>query len=127
MTVTRIRARIQPTEDPDKVAQAIRNVFGEVELETKQELISARLEGVEALTGLRGVIARDRVRDTVRKVFTRWADDDRLSFGINRQAAYAGHFSLNLKGEDAMGPIQVMVEGDVENVIGYLCEKSAPR
>jgi predicted RNA binding protein with dsRBD fold (UPF0201 family) len=121
--VTRIRARIQPTEDPDKVAQAIRNVFGEVELETRQELISARLEGVEALTGLRGVIARDRVRDTVRKVFTRWADDDRLSFGINRQAAYAGHFSLNLKGEDAMGPIQVVVEGDVDKVIGYLCEK----
>jgi predicted RNA binding protein with dsRBD fold (UPF0201 family) len=127
LTVTWIRARIQPTEDPDKVAQAIKNIFGEVELETKQDLISARLEGVEALTGLRGVIARDRVRDTIRKGFTRWADEDRLSFGINRQAAYAGHFSLNLKGEDAMGPIQVRVEGDVKKVIGYLCEKSTPR
>ena len=38
----------------------------------------------------------------------------------NRQAAYAGHFSLNLKGEDAMGPIQVRVEGDVQAVISYL-------
>jgi len=125
--VTWIRARVQPTEDPEKVRQAIRNIFGEIELETKQEVISARFEGVEALTGLRGVIARDRVRDTVRTVFTRWADDDRLSFGINRQAAYAGHFSLNLKGEDAMGPIQVRVKGDIENVIGYLCEKSTHR
>ncbi len=127
MTVTRVRARLQATEDPGKVAQAIRNIFGEIELETKQGVLSARLEGVEALGVLRSVIARDRVRDTVKKVFTRWADGDRLSFGLNRQAAYAGHFSLNLKGEDAMGPIQVRIEDDVEKVIGYLCEKSTIR
>jgi predicted RNA binding protein with dsRBD fold (UPF0201 family) len=120
LTVTWIKARLQPTEDPDKVAQAIRNIFGEIEVETKQGVVSARLEGVEALGGLRSVIARERVRDTVKTVFTRWAEDDRLSFGVNRQAAYAGHFSLNLKGEDAMGPIRVRVEGDVQTVIRYL-------
>ncbi len=125
--MTWIRARLQPTEDSCKVAQAIRNIFGEIELETKQGVVSARLEGVEALSGLRGVIARDRVRDTVKKIFTWWSEEDHLSFGLNRQAAYAGHFSLNLKGEDAMGPIQVRVEKDVDTVIGYLCEKSTPR
>jgi predicted RNA binding protein with dsRBD fold (UPF0201 family) len=125
--VTWISARLQPTEDPDKVAQAIRNLFGEIELETRQGVVSARLEEVEALSGLRGVIARDRVRDTVKTMFTRWAEGDHLGFGLNRQAAYAGHFSLNLKGEDAMGPIQVMVEGDVQRVITYLCEKATQR
>jgi predicted RNA binding protein with dsRBD fold (UPF0201 family) len=75
---------------------------------------------VEALSGLRSLISRERVRDTVRTVFTRWAEGDRLSFGVNRQAAYAGHFSLNLKGEDAMGPIQVRIEGDLQSVISYL-------
>ena len=120
MTVTWIRAKLQPTEDPDKVAQAIRNIFGEIELETKEGVVSAKLEGVEALGGLRSVIARERVRDTVKTVFTRWAEEDRLSFGVNRQAAYAGHFSLNLRGEDAMGPIQVRIEDDVQKVIRYL-------
>jgi predicted RNA binding protein with dsRBD fold (UPF0201 family) len=120
VTVTWIRARLQPTEDPEKVAQAIRNVFGDIELETKQGVISAKLDGVEALGGLRSLIARERVRDTVRTVFTRWAEEDRLSFGLNRQAAYAGHFSLNLRGEDAMEPIQVRVEGDAQKVIRYL-------
>jgi predicted RNA binding protein with dsRBD fold (UPF0201 family) len=120
VTVTWIRARLQPTEDPEKVAQAIRNVFGDIELETKQGVISAKLDGVEALGGLRSLIARERVRDTVRTVFTRWAEEDRLSFGLNRQAAYAGHFSLNLRGEDAMGPIQVRVEDDAQTVIRYL-------
>jgi predicted RNA binding protein with dsRBD fold (UPF0201 family) len=120
LTVTWIRARLQPTEDPEKVAQAIRNIFGEIELETKKDVVSSRLEGVEALGRLKSVIARDRVRDTVKTMFTRWAEEDSLSFGVNRQAAYAGHFSLNLRGEDAMGPIQVNIEGDVQTVIRYL-------
>jgi predicted RNA binding protein with dsRBD fold (UPF0201 family) len=127
LTVTWIRARLQPTEDSDKVAQAIRNMFGEIELETKQDVVSTRLEGVEALSGLRSRIAQDRIRDTVKKMFTRWAEEDVLSFGLNRQAAYAGHFSLNLKGEDSMGPIQVRMEGDVQRVISFLCEKVTPR
>ena len=125
--MTWIRAGLQPTEDPCKVAQAIRNIFGEIELETKQDVVSARLEGFEALSGLRGKIAQDRIRDTIKTVFTRWAEENLLSFGLNRQAAYAGHVSLNLKGEDPMGPIQVRIEGDVQRVITYLCEKVTPR
>jgi predicted RNA binding protein with dsRBD fold (UPF0201 family) len=125
--VTWIRARLQPTEDPGKVAQAIRNMFGEIELETKQGVVSARLEGLETLSGLRGRIAQDRIRDTVKKMFTRWVEEDVLSFGLNRQAAYAGHFSLNLKGEDPMGPIHVRIEGDVQSVISFLCEKVTSR
>ena len=125
--MTWIKARLQPTEDPGKVEQAIRNIFGEIELETKQGVVSARLEGLEALSGLRGRIAQDRIRDTVKTVFTRWAEGDLLSFGLNRQAAYAGHVSLNLKGEDPLGPIQDRVEGDVQSLITYLCEKTMPR
>ena len=123
MTVTRIKVRLQPTEDPVKVAQAIRNIFGEIELETRKDVVTARLEGMEALKELRGRIARDRIRNTVWKVFTRWTDGDHLSFGLNRQAAYAGHISLNLRREDPMGPIQVSIEGDLQRVITFLCEK----
>lgn len=125
--MTWIRAKLQPTEDQDKVAQAIRKIFGEIELETKQGVVSARLEGVETLSGLRGRIAQDRIRDTVKTMLTRWAEGDVLSFGLNRQAAYAGHVSLNLRGEDPMGPIQVRVEGDVQSVISFLCEKVTSR
>lgn len=125
--MTWIRAKLQPTEDPEKVAQAIRKIFGEIELETKQGVVSARLEGVETLSGLRGRIAQDRIRDTVKTMLTRWAEGDVLSFGLNRQAAYAGHVSLNLRGEDPMGPIQVRVEGDVQSVISFLCEKVMSR
>jgi len=58
LTVTWIKARLQPTEDSDKVAQAIRNIFGEIELETKKDVVSSRLEGLEALGRLKSGIAR---------------------------------------------------------------------
>lgn len=123
MTTTAINATIQPTEDPEKVAQAVRNLFGDIELNTDAEkgLITATLTGLEALTDLRNRIAQDRIRATLIKVLTRWTKEDRLGFGFNRQAAFAGHVSLSLENEDPMGPIHVEITGDVAGVITFLC------
>jgi len=125
LTTTRIRAMVQPTEDPLKVAKAVKNIFGEIELsvDPENEVISAELEGIEAVKDLRGRITQDRIRDTIRTVLTRWTREDELSFGLNRQAAYMGHVSLSLEGEDPMGPIQVNVKGDIAGYISYLTEK----
>lgn len=116
---------MQPTEDPLKVSRAVKNLFGEIELQVDQEneVITAKLEGVEAVKELRGRIAQDRIRDTIRTVLNRWTREDELSFGLNKQAAYAGHVSLNLEGDDPMGPIQVNVKGDIAGYVAYLTEK----
>ncbi len=53
-------------------------------------------------------------------VLTRWTDGDRLSFGLNRQVAFAGHVSLTLENEDPLGPIKVLVEGDVKELVTFL-------
>lgn len=124
MTSIRIRTRIQPTEDPEKVAEAIRNVFGDIPLKQKDDEINAHLEDVISLHSFRSKIAQDRIRDTLRRVFTRWSDGDRLGFGLNRQAAFAGHVSLNLDNEDPMGPIEVEIRGDIGRVIDFLCSKA---
>lgn len=123
MTSINIRARIQPTEDPSKVAEAIRNIFGDISMKQKDSEFIALLEGIVSLKSFRSMIAQDRIRDTLRKVFTRWSNGDRLGFGLNRQAAYAGHVSLNLANEDPMGPIEVEIRGDIEKVIDFLCSK----
>ena len=125
MTVTRIRARLNPTEDVLKVENAIRNLFGEIEIhhDSGNSSLHAEVVGHTSLYELKRKIAQDRIRDTIRSVFTRWKEDDRLSFGLNRQAAYAGHVSLNLQNEDPMGPIQVHIIGGVDEVIEFLCGK----
>jgi predicted RNA binding protein with dsRBD fold (UPF0201 family) len=125
LTVTRIRARLNPTEDPLKVKKSICNLFGDIEInhDSSNSSLNAKIIGLSSLYELKRKIAQDRIRDTVRSVFTRWKEDDRLSFGLNRQAAYAGRISINLQNEDPMGPIQVIITGSVDEVIELLCEK----
>jgi predicted RNA binding protein with dsRBD fold (UPF0201 family) len=118
--VIRISCRINPTESPEKVRKVLANMFGEIELVEAQGTLSTEFEDYLSLRELRAKIAQDKIRDVISDVLTRWTDGDRLSFGLNRQAAYAGHVSLTLENEDPMGPIHVVVEGDVRQMINFL-------
>ena len=59
--------------------RAIRNLFGGVEIvETVHEgepQLEARLEGLESLHHLKEAFKRDRIRDSVRAMLTRWVDE----------------------------------------------------
>ena len=120
MTAIRISCRINPTESPERVRRALTNMFGEIDLMETEDMFTAELEDYLSLRELRARIAQDKIRTTLSNVLTRWIDGNSLSFGLNRQAAYAGHVSLTLENEDSMGPIQVLVEGDVEEVVTFL-------
>lgn len=122
MTVTKINAQINHTEDPEKIVAGIHKIFGEVDLEVTKSSISGELDGLVALSTFRSRIASDKIKDSLSKVFTRWSDGYVLSFGLNRQAAHAGHVSINLENEDPMGPIQVTIEDDIDDVIIFLTE-----
>ena len=95
-------------------------MFGQIEpVEIDGNLI-AELEGYISLRELRAKIAQDKIRTTLSNTLTRWTDGNNLSFGLTRQAAYAGHVSLTLQNEDPMGPIYVAVEGDIDEVVTFL-------
>ncbi len=119
----KIKALLNPTEDPVKVEKAIKNLFGNLDLsyDSDESIITAKIDKIQELRDFRSRIAQDRIRTTLNNTLTRWTDNDYLSFGLNRQAAYAGHVSLNLTNEDPMGPIQVQIRGDVIQVIDFLC------
>lgn len=120
MTVTQIKALVNPTESPEKIADAIIKIFGEIKLNNSETEITSQLDGLKVLSTFRSRIASDKIRATLERVLTRWIDEDRLSFGLNRQAALAGHVSINLQNEDPMGPIQITIEGDLAEVITFL-------
>ena len=120
MTAIRISCRVNPTESPEKVMKALTNMFGQIELAEAEGNLTAELKGYMSLKELRAKIAQDKIRTTLSNTLTRWTDGDKLSFGLNRQAAYAGHVSLSLENEDPMGPIYVEVEGDVDEVVTFL-------
>ncbi len=120
MTLTRINVKINPTEDPEKVVKAITNIFGDIPIKVDENEAISQLDGLEPLRTLRSRIASDRIRRTLNRVFTRWSRNNQLRFGLNRQAAYAGHVSVSLHNEDPLTPIQVSIEGNISELISFL-------
>jgi predicted RNA binding protein with dsRBD fold (UPF0201 family) len=120
-----VRAEVFPTESREKVEAAMRNVLGDIALDFLDRGGGAVLEGryddLEALRRLRDLLGRARIRDAARALFSRIAQESVLSFGLNKQAAFAGHASFYRSGESALGPIQITIKGDVPKVIDYLC------
>ena len=122
-----VRAAVNPTESMEKVERAVRNMLGDIELLESEKgdlmVLEGRLDRIEDLAPLRAAFAKMRIRDAARSFFTRIAQEDLLSFGLNKQAAYAGHASFYSSGESQLGHIQVTVKGDVSEVVAYLCNR----
>ena len=122
-----VRTAVNPTEDLEKVVKAVRNVLGDVELHQSEKggsiVLEGRLDRIEDLAPLRAILAKMRIRDAASSFLTRIAQEELLSFGLNKQAAYAGHASFYSSGESQLGHIQVTVKGDVSEVVAYLCNR----
>jgi predicted RNA binding protein with dsRBD fold (UPF0201 family) len=121
-----VRTIVNPTESVEKVEKSIKNVLGDVDLSIENrggnQFLVGRLEGIEALEHLKAKIRRERVRDAAKSLFTRIADRNRLSFGLNKHAAFVGRLSFYGSGESPLGPIQITIVGDIDSVIDSLCE-----
>ncbi|MBE0633953.1 hypothetical protein IH574_05230, partial [Candidatus Bathyarchaeota archaeon] len=51
MTVIKIKAQIQPTEDPEKVTKALTNLFGNIQLnhDLEENMITGKIEEITQL------------------------------------------------------------------------------
>lgn len=120
-----IRVEVRPTESREKVESAVRNVLGEVSLTAVDRgdttVLESSLQGVESLSYLRDLLRRTRIRDAARGLLTRMCGEGVMSFGLNKQAAYMGRASFYGAGESPLGPIQIVIRGDADEVIRFLC------
>ncbi len=123
-----VRAEVHPTESPEKVEKAVRNLMGEIKLHESDKghitILEGSFEKMDDLLTLRDLIARTRIRDAAFSLLTGASTDERLSFGLNKQAAYAGRASFHSSDASLMGPIQFELTGDLEKIVGFLCGKS---
>ena len=122
-----VRTTVNSTENLEKVVKAVRNMLGDIKLHQSEKgdsiVLEGRLDRIDDLTPLRAIFAKMRIRDAASSFFTRIAQEDLLSFGLSKQAAYAGHASFHSSGESSLGPIQITINGDIDSVIDYLCKK----
>jgi predicted RNA binding protein with dsRBD fold (UPF0201 family) len=121
-----MRTTVNQTESRQKVEEAVRNVLGDMVLKGSEVggviVLEGKYENLESLGHFRGLLRKMRIRDAARALFTRSAQGSQLSFGLNKQAAYAKRVSFYSSNESPLGPIQVKIKGDVEAAIAYICD-----
>jgi predicted RNA binding protein with dsRBD fold (UPF0201 family) len=127
----KLEAEINPTETEDKVRKAVENIFGNVSPQIKIQplykrgLLTAEIQGREALTKLCNLLRRERIRDAARGIFFEGLEGKTITFYLNKQAAFAGHVSFSKEAaESPLGPIKVQIKcKDPRELIDWLTSK----
>lgn len=120
MPLVTMRVNCFPTEDPEKVKQAVLNLFPESEFEECEGGFFAKASSLESF---KEVLGNLRILDTARSVLYRGREGNRTSFSLNKQVAFIGKVSF---AEERMplGRIDVVIEDDELEVV---IDEIAPR
>jgi len=98
-----IETDIHPTEDENKVVQAVKNIFPDAEIEIEGGKLKARAWD---LRKLRDLLRRQRILDTARSELMRRRSGNEITIYLNKQTAYVS--KVNFAEEDAiLSPIRV--------------------
>jgi predicted RNA binding protein with dsRBD fold (UPF0201 family) len=128
-----VEVEVNPTEDLEKVKQAVENIFGKVKFNVKSrtwgQLLIAKTKGTEGLIKLKDILARERIRAAARKVLRGGMDENSVTFYLNKQVAYAGHISFSQKtAESPLGPISVQIScSNPQEIIEWLTPKPSKK
>ncbi len=98
-----IETEINPTEDEEKVIQAIKNIFPDAEIEIEDGKLRARAWDLKKF---RDLLRRQRILDTARSELLRGRSGNEITIYLNKQTAYIS--KVNFADEDAiLSPIKV--------------------
>jgi len=122
-----IRARVYPTESVEKVKAAIENLFScleyEVEERGEERYLTAIGRGKECLEKLHLRLREQRILDAARGVMLSSLQGNKVSFHLNKQAAFAGY--VNFSKESPLGAIEVEIEDEeVASIVDWLAPRT---
>ncbi|AGB04284.1 hypothetical protein AciM339_0395 [Aciduliprofundum sp. MAR08-339] len=103
-----IEAELHPTEDVEKVKNAILNIFPDARL----EILAGEIRGISHSVDTLGKILKEmRIRDAARSVFLSNLYDDEIVFSISKQAATVGKVNFSV-GNVPLGDIKIIMRGE---------------
>lgn len=117
------KARVNPTEDMDKVITAISNIikFDELEIGDGYVMVTG---GIDSIQDLRGSLKTRKIRDTAQKIFLKGQEDKIIKFSLNKQAALVSTPNFVDGKMSALGDIEVTIEtDDTEDFIKWMTAK----
>jgi predicted RNA binding protein with dsRBD fold (UPF0201 family) len=153
MIHVRINTSTYPTEDPDRVMAALKNMFefdeSQIQRETKMETVQLKLDmmaryevevtrlvleldGKDCLEKLRGMFKNESIEECARAVLFDSkhpveGNTFRLSFKLHKQAAFLGKVHFSELHESPLGPINVDITiDDPVPFIDWLAPRETP-
>ncbi|MFB6155568.1 MAG: RNA-binding domain-containing protein [Haloferacaceae archaeon] len=102
----RVVAPVRDTEVTDRVVDAVRNLFPEVDVERRPGEVVATSHSLDRFSEL---LHEQEILDTARREFGRRADEDGFSFALKKQAAFKGVVNFAVGNPDELGDIEVHV------------------
>lgn len=111
-----VQARVHPTEDLEKVQQAVRNIFPKVDFQVSEigeakYLLSGKADGLEPLEAIRDLLRRQQIRGAARSVFFAGLRGNTIRVHLNKQVAFVNKVSFcSEEGESPLGPITLEVD-----------------
>jgi len=120
----RVETPIHPTENPEKVMRALRNLFPDLRIESTEHRIRGTTENLDRL---RELIRNQRIRDTARRQLVAGRRENRTTVSLSKQAAFVG--VVNFAASSPLGDIAVEIESDdLDAAIDYIAESTvAPK
>lgn len=122
-----LKADIKPTEDIEKVKEAVLNICPPAHIEvihrtSDSVFLQGTAQGQEAIEILAKKFRDQHILEAVRQAFLKTLESGSLIFGIHRQAALMGRFHLcDLSDISAMGPIRVEIRAkNLRDIIDYI-------
>jgi uncharacterized protein len=107
---------VKPTEDREKVATAMSNLFtGPLKERSEGERVFLVMEtdNVSSLERFRMIIQRDRIRAAAGAVLRKASNADGIRVFLNKQVASVKHVSFcEPEGESPLGPIRLVIQAD---------------
>jgi predicted RNA binding protein with dsRBD fold (UPF0201 family) len=120
MTQITISADIKPTEDTEKVIQAIRNLFPDAQIDMKNTHLVAYSNTLEKV---RELLKRQRIRDSARSLLFKGCQENFLVFKLNKQVAFMDKVNFSVV-DHPLGDITVNITCDnPQELIDYLTLK----
>ena len=118
----KVIAEIKSTEDSEKVKNSILSIFPDIKVEEENNEIIGYSEEDGVLSRFIELVYSDAIRDSVNMVLKEGTKGTKISFSINKQAAFAGR--VNLSRVSPLGPIKVKIY--VENPYEFI-DKIVPK
>jgi hypothetical protein len=120
----RITTPVHDTEVTDRVADAVRNIFPNAELEERHGELVAETHSLDRLAEL---LRRQEILDTARAQFLDGRRGEAFSFALKKQAAFEGVVNFSVGDPDELGDVAVRVtvdQPDIETFVDHLAPRT---